>query len=120
MKISFDFDNTLSKLKLQNICHRLINKNHDVWIVTSRCNEVYGIKYDNNDLFNIAYQLNIPNEKIHFTNACNKDLFLINNRFDIHLDDDRFEIDLLKNSDVIGINVTESFWIDKLREIVEI
>ena len=36
MKVSFDFDHTLSRKDVQTFAKELVNEGHEVWIVTSR------------------------------------------------------------------------------------
>jgi len=36
MKVSFDFDGTLSKKDVQKFAKELVEEGHEVWIVTSR------------------------------------------------------------------------------------
>lgn len=119
MKISFDFDNTLSKLKCQNIAYKLKQAGHEICITTTRqSSSKYGVKFDNSDLFDVAKELDITD--ITFTEAQNKIEFLKNNNVEMHIDDDRFEIDLLKDSGIIGILVNDSFWIKKIFDAVSI
>lgn len=106
MRISFDFDSTLSRLDIQEIADDFINRGHDVHVTTSRhsiwkwggINETF-----NNDLFEITDKLGILKENIHFTNMEPKVDFL--KGFDMHFDDDEVEIDLINRSkiDCLGI-----------------
>ena len=99
MKISFDFDETLELEYVQNIVIKLINDKHDVWIVTSRFDENQKLKYSNSDLYMIAEFLNIPNNKIIFTNDKPKWLYLKDQDFDIHVDNDIDEVsDIIKHT----------------------
>lgn len=90
MKISFDFDCTLSEPKFQITAKNFIDKGHDVWIVTSRVSQAKILTW-NDDLFKIAEKLNIPKEKIVFTEGDAKYKYL--EEFDLHFDDDQVEID---------------------------
>ena len=54
MKISFDFDNTLSKKICQETAKFLIEKGFDVCITTSRYKVKEGFNKLNEDLFSIA------------------------------------------------------------------
>lgn len=109
MKVSFDFDETLSRLAIQDYATNLIDKGYDVWIVTSRLNdEVLANKFKmtlknayfgNKDLYDVAKMLGIPKDKIIFTNLGNKyHFFLDNNDFLWHLDDDKIELELIRTS----------------------
>ena len=42
MKISFDFDSTLSEAKIQKLAKKFINDGHEVWITTSRLSSEHG------------------------------------------------------------------------------
>ena len=94
MKVSFDFDYTLSKPAIQKLAE-VFNKHCEVWIVTSRMYSDGGWNqelYSNDDLFEIADKLNIPWERIVFTNLQPKYKFFKDKDFHIHFDDDEVEI----------------------------
>jgi hypothetical protein len=93
MKISFDFDQTLSRWDVQTFAKELIERGFDVWIVTSRleCSKTH--EFDNQDIFQVVCRLSIPREKIVFTNFNGKETFFQNNQdFVFHLDDDPQEL----------------------------
>lgn len=94
IKVSFDFDNTLDRPKVQEYAKHLIDSWIDVHIVTSRkTNEVANNPNWNDDLFNVARQLGIPNNNIHFTNLEKKsDFFKGEYDFFMHLDDNWTEL----------------------------
>jgi len=99
IKISFDFDGTLSdKESVRNLVKILLNsfdRECEVHITTSRTT-----KWNNNgDLFHVAESLNIPKERIHFTML--KDKFHFLEGFSFHIDDDEIELDLI-NSNIPG------------------
>lgn len=97
LKISFDFDSTLSLKSVQAIAEVFIGSGHDVWITTSRFEELHPSAPFNHDrLFEIAKELGIPKEKIQFTNMVDKYEFL--EGFDIHFDDDELEIELIEEN----------------------
>lgn len=105
IKCSFDFDGTLDSKTVQKYARELIEKGIEIWIVTSRRDCEHYIDYHktnlhdgelvNKDLFEIAEQLGIPNERIHFTNFEFKYLFLKDKDFIWHLDDSLEEIKLI-------------------------
>lgn len=114
MKVSFDFDNTLSRTEVQDYCKELIERGIDVWVCTSRYNDDNKHKYplnpSNNDMYMITDCLDIPREKIIFTNRCMKVNHL--EGFLWHLDDDRLENDNLnvsRETDCIGIDSLKPF-----------
>tara|TARA_R110000851_G_scaffold32730_4_gene87553 strand:+ start:10 stop:384 length:375 start_codon:yes stop_codon:yes gene_type:complete len=120
MKISFDFDATLSRQVVQDIAKSLIQKGHDVYITTSRFENAdnYNFKTDNNDLFEIAEKVGISKENIRFTNMADK--YEILSDFDIHLDDDWIEINMINSrTKCIGISVFgNTTWKHKLNRII--
>lgn len=115
-KVSFDFDGTLSKEKVQNYARKLISLGFDVHITTTRIDFGYGAKFDNSDLFKVADRLGIKRENIFFTCARYKCNFL-NDNFLFHLDDDEYEIAKITN--IKAINVNRSGWIDKCNKAIE-
>jgi hypothetical protein len=94
MKISFDFDGTLTIDDVKKFAEQLINDNHEVWIVTSRYEftDKEGNKVSNDDLFELANNIGVQKEHIHFCNYNNKSKFLKNKNFLWHLDDDLTEL----------------------------
>ena len=76
-KVSFDFDGTLSKNKVQLYAKMLIKADVECWIVTSRMG--FGKEPTptwNDDLFAVAKEIGIPNNQIHFCCMDNKANFL--------------------------------------------
>ena len=96
-KVSFDFDGTLSKNKVQQYAKMLIKSGVECWIVTSRMG--FGKEPQpnwNEDLFEIAKEIGIPKEHIHFCCMDNKANFLNGKGFIWHLDDDLIELSFIK------------------------
>ncbi|WP_062055698.1 hypothetical protein [Aquimarina longa] len=95
MKISFDFDNTLEKPEIQKIAKGFIEKGHEVWITSSR--KIIGdqTRVIHKDIFDVAIRLGIGSN-IQLTNYQDKFNYL--SGFDIHLDDDKEQIDLINAS----------------------
>lgn len=92
MKISFDFDFTLSESEIQLLCKTLnSDPNKEIFCITSRSSEVMFISDPNKVLFNICNKLDIKKENIIFTNGLEKHLFLNKHNIDIHFDDDVIE-----------------------------
>ena len=84
MKISFDFDGTLTNEEVQDYAKSLINLGHDVWIVTKRFEDS-----DNYDLFDLAGYVGIKKENVAFTNGVWKCVYFKEHEdFELHLDDD--------------------------------
>lgn len=104
MKVSFDFDHTLAEKNIQKLANIFIEKGHDVYITTSRF--MLSPFYSNEKVYDVADLLNIPHNKIRFTNGEDKYVFLED--FDIHFDDDITEIELINdNTNCVGILVDE-------------
>ena len=106
MKLSFDFDSTLSKRSIQEFAKSLIEQGHEIWIVTSRLtNEKANNPNWNNDLFIVAESLNISNDRIYFTCGEDKSKFFQDKDFIWHLDDDRYELYLInRETKTVGIS----------------
>ncbi len=114
MKVSFDFDGTLSREDVQEFAKELVNDGHEVWIVSSRSEMKIVMNGEvvqrNEEVFNIARDCGIEN--IHFTNMGAKVYFLENKGFSFHIDDDDVELmDILDSGDgCLPINVNYSDW----------
>lgn len=119
IKISLDFDGTLSRKDVQNFTKELVNSGYDVWIVTSRFDDEYAtnrawwwIRDQNKTLFDVANECGIKNENIHFTNQEPKITFLKDKEFLFHLDDHSDELIHITNSkdSCKPINVNHFEW----------
>lgn len=136
IKLSFDFDGTLSRQIIQNYAKELVQEGFEIHIVTRRYdsidkyteefNKQYGIvniELEHQYLYDVAKELNISKDKIHFMNMDDKYKFFKDNPdFLWHLDDDWIEInDINKHSKVIGISCTgNNTWKKKCNELIEI
>lgn len=114
-KISFDFDSTLSRKDVQEYCAYLIKSGIDVWVVTSRYDELHKHRFTNNptneDLYNVTDKLGIPRYKIRFTCMRNKAEYLFGTDILWHLDDDSLELELInEQTNVFGIDVNGKNW----------
>jgi pyruvate-formate lyase-activating enzyme len=99
MKVSFDFDGTLSRKDIQEFTKFLVKEGHEVWIVTSRFDDKtaterawWWIKDQNESLFKVAKECAINKNNIVFTCSETKIKFLEGRGFDFHLDDDDIEL----------------------------
>tara|TARA_R110000796_G_scaffold215732_3_gene331762 strand:+ start:3956 stop:4303 length:348 start_codon:yes stop_codon:yes gene_type:complete len=113
MKVSFDFDSTLTRDDIQALAKRHIHFGDEVHITTTRRNNVSGFKIENEDLFKIASELKIDEDNIHFTNYEDKVDYLTD--FDMHYDDDEYEIDLITRSKIkcLGILINyKNYYVD--------
>ncbi len=130
IKLSFDFDDTLARLDVQEFA-LLLQDNHptvEQWIVTSRMSDerksvgLYGMKItgSNDDLFEVAEKLNIPKSRIVFTELEWKSLFFKNKDFMIHLDDYPQELELIRASTkTFAINVLSEDWREQTIKIIK-
>jgi hypothetical protein len=100
MKVSIDFDDTLSLPSVQRFTQRLIKAGHEVHIVTSRMsNERAANPNWNDDLFIVAGALDIAEENVHFCNLTPKWKFFRDNPdFAAHLDDDSEEVESINKN----------------------
>ena len=88
MKVSFDFDSTLSRDDVQEYAKSLVEKGYEVWIVTSRCDTDsalakgwHWVKRQNQQLYDIAEECGIKIENIKFTEFTDKIIFLKDKNF---------------------------------------
>jgi hypothetical protein len=110
-KVSFDFDGTLNCGYVQAFVKSLIKKYPDieVWITTTRSNNIPGHSTYNDDLFRVAKYLGIKTEHIIFTNNVLKYNVLKDKDFIFHLDDNTKELEEIKmKTSVIPIGLKDS------------
>lgn len=119
MRVSFDYDATLSRKDVQEFAKKLVSRGIEVWIVTSRFDDEtakekawWWIKDQNNNLFEVADECGIRRENIKFTNMESKSIFLKDKSFTFHLDDDYIELlDILESGDkCLPVNVDHFEW----------
>lgn len=133
--ISFDFDGTLNehffgelnphKDEVQKLLVKLVNdESFNVYIITRRfgpnqSNE--GQKNEHEVVLNLLNDLNVqlPEEKIIFTNREYKYFFINKLNIDIHLDDDDREHELIKKfTKGSSVNVQGPNWREKFEELL--
>ena len=130
MKVSFDFDGTLSESHVQEYAKELVDRGIEVWIVTSRFenakryndffNETVLIEQNHNDLWEAVENTGIPKEQIHFTNMEDKSDFLRGKGFVWHLDDDWGQnLLILNTAKMPAINVRKSAWKNKCERLLD-
>ena len=122
-KVSFDFDNTLSYKLVQDYAKSLINKGHEVFILTARYNEMKKSFYvpnpTNEDLFEVAKKIGIKERNIIFTNMENKYTFLNDTEVLFHLDDCWQTIkEINEITKVTAIDVMQPKWKEQCNEIL--
>lgn len=119
MRVSFDYDATLSRKDVQEFAKKLVSRGIEVWVVTSRFDDEtakekawWWIKDQNNNLFEVTDECGIRRENIKFTNMESKSIFLKDKAFTFHLDDDYIELlDILESGDkCLPVNVDHFEW----------
>lgn len=127
MKVSFDFDGTLSRKDVQSFAKELVSSGYEVWIVTSRFDDDnamkknwHWIKGQNQTLFDIADECGIKKENIHFTCMVSKSTYLKDKGFIFHLDDDDIELmEILESGDICKpMHVDHFDWKENCKEIL--
>jgi hypothetical protein len=97
-KVSFDFDDTLSTARGQEIAKRNIREGKQVYIIT-RQNEYFA-----SEVYRMAERLRIPKSQIFFTNGQYKWMTIKRLGIGTHYDNNQKEIDLIKiNTDTKAI-----------------
>jgi hypothetical protein len=97
-KVSFDFDDTLSTARGQEIAKRNILQGKEVYIITRR-NE-----YNSSEVYRMAEKLGILKSKVFFTNGQYKWMTIKRLGIGTHYDNNQTEIDLIKiNTDTKAI-----------------
>lgn len=95
IKVSFDFDGTLSTEYVQEYAKELIDAGHEVWVVTTRYDENHKHRYELNptldDLWEVVDNLGIPRHRVRFTCMDFKNIYLDGTSFLWHLDDNEEE-----------------------------
>ena len=112
IRISFDFDDTLSLPSVQKVAKELISLGFNVIIVTSRRSDG-----ENSDIQEVAQDLGI--DSVIYTEYNLKYSHLIKLMCDIHIDNDRNElIHISRFSDIIGVDVTNESWEYELKNLI--
>ena len=135
IKVSVDFDSTLSTLAVQKYITELVFRGFEVHIVTARFDSVdkytgdFMSKYqiDNIEkahqhLFDVADLCGISRDRIHFMNMADKyEFFTPERAFLWHLDDDQYEIDgINRYTETIGISCSGgSNWKGKCERFIK-
>ena len=113
MKISIDFDGTLSRKDVQEFTKELIELGVDVYVCTYRTTTI-----NNDDLLFVTDSLGIPIENIIFTEMELKSKFL-DDSFILHVDDDHMvHYDLRSNTKIKSINVNKSAYKNKIKRLL--
>ena len=106
MKISFDYDDTLSLDKIQDLAMSLIDAGHNVWVITSRFETNSSM---NADLFYVCGLIGIPKHKVIFTDGGLKCNEYARGSFDMHYDDDWEEVLHINNDGGLAFLVNPDY-----------
>jgi urease accessory protein UreE len=91
-KVSFDFDDTLSTQKGQDIALRLKREGKTLYIITRRQSSMSG------EVFKVADKIGIPHSRVYFTNGKMKWETIKRLNIGIHYDNNQDEIDLINKN----------------------
>jgi len=113
--VTFDFDSTLSTKIVQDFAKSLISKGIEVYVLTSRYDELTKHNYTpnpiNEDLYKVVDNLGIDRTKIRFQCMRPKAEYLFNTKVIWHLDDDWVEVNEINSqTKTAGIDVTLKGW----------
>lgn len=124
MKVSFDFDGTLSEKHVQAYAQRLVNQGIEVWVVTTRYDENHKHRYPLNatldDLWEVVDRIGIPRWRVRFTCMEWKYTYLKNTHFTWHLDDnpEEFYQARANNCEITMIQVVSGNWENKCDRLI--
>jgi hypothetical protein len=90
MKISFDYDDTLTTAKGQEMALNELKKGNEVLILTARQES------DSASVYAMAEKLGIKKANVHFTNGQDKWKFIIRYHIDRHIDNNQEQIDKIR------------------------
>lgn len=128
MRISFDFDGTLSRKDVQDFAKNLVQNGIEVWIVTSRIATEpalkkgwHWIERQNQELYDVAEKVGIKRENIIFTEFVDKIKFLEGKGFIFHIDDDVDELmAIIESGDSCKtVNVDHFEWLETCKNILQ-
>ena len=99
-RISFDFDDTLTTAKGQDMARRFLAANDEIFIITARTQSNGGPVYE------IAQKLGIKKENVYFTAGKHKYILVNKLRIDKHIDNNTEELQLIReNSQAEAIKI---------------
>ena len=97
-RISFDFDDTLTTAKGQDMARRFLAANDEIFIITARTQSNGGPVYA------MADKLRIKKENVYFTGGKHKYMLVNKLRIDKHIDNNEEELQLIRE------NTTAEAW----------
>lgn len=102
MKISMDFDGTLSTIKGKSLAKRLIDQGNELYIITAR------MTAESAPVYKVAKDLGIPESRVIFTNHSDKWRFMSKYGIKKHYDNNTEQIDKINNQTLTeGIKFSE-------------
>lgn len=133
LRVTFDFDNTLSRTDVQMYARELVQRGMCVWVLTMRYDEIHKHKWAadpcNEDLYKVLDKVGIPRWKVRFCNMeewggmCNaKAKYLQGTNVIFHLDDSPEELcsfKLFKGNKTLPIQVRQPHWKHKCERAIE-
>lgn len=101
VKISFDYDSTLSEVHVRELARFLIAGGVDVWVLTSRKDDfiydengkIIGRSDYNKDIRKTMQSIGIPENNVIYTGGSFKAALYKKHGFDMHFDDDWNEVE---------------------------
>ena len=123
--VTFDFDGTLEKKHVQEYAKELIDRDIDVWILTTRYDELHKHRYKANptldDLYIVSDMLGLPRWKIRFTCMEFKAIYLKETNVIWHLDDNYEEFIHFRKLKVktVPIQVNSGSWRNKCERLLK-
>ena len=91
-KVSFDYDDTLTREDIQEKALQLINSGYTVYIVTARN------KSNSSGPYDMADKLGIPRSKVYFTNGEDKWKTIKRLKIGKHYDNNQEQVDKINNN----------------------
>lgn len=98
LKVSFDYDETITTSPIQEKALQLINSGNDVYIISARI--------DKDKIIALADKLGIPHSRVYATGSNDNKLEVINRlKIDVHYDNNPDIIKSLKGTNTKGVKV---------------
>lgn len=127
--VTFDFDGCLSRPDVQTYAKELVDKGIDVWVVTSRYDDLNFHRYEgiiakehwnHDDLWGVVDSIGIPRWKVIFTNMEWKSVYLEGTKAIWHLDDNHRELYMIREARLktTGIQVGAGSWKQKCQRLL--
>lgn len=125
MKITVDFDGTLTRPDVQEFVKKAISNGHQVFVVTLRHNEkisnhLFGDNKNgwNSDIIELATRLGCS--KIYLTNGVEKYKYIQPIGADLHLDDVNAEVtEINSNTNTLALWVNKPDWLTTANKLIK-